>query len=633
MRVALVVIAMLGYGFTLHRRWAWPLETIPLALAAGSIGVLYIAALAGILWAGTWAIVALGLMLGVLECARGGIRRPSTHDIPPGLVIYVVLLATVVWRLQGAAFGGWDEFSHWGLSSKVVIQGHSLITADSPVLFKDYPPGSALFHYLLSAGSGFSETRTYVAHAILALSALAALFAGSGWLAVIATAIFGYFGLYTFSHGLQSLDVDHIVGLFFGCGLGSYFLSKDPGRLARLVPVVFALPLLKNVGLLLAIFLVCAAITDRLLSGRPSKRQVVAMLLLMLAPIAASQTWARHVASLAARPTFPLAVSASGVRNSFSTARSSYRDRATIRAFREALNSTALTPPRTRGPLEVMLGAVGLRDWSHAGLSASGWTCIFGFFALVVVALQPDKPRITRALWWVLWMALCGTCYAFGLLILYLYSFSEYEGVRLASFARYFGIFFLAAGLTVFAWVVSSSRVQGGRRRISQVVMAGLALLMIYSAPDEAIRFAWEGPSGMTEIRSYVHTTLQPVVMGTNKTDRVYMLWQGSTGYEFYVGRYELLPRTANASCWSLGSRRFEGDVWTCPLTPTEWAGRLKEFEFVVLGRVDETFWKEFGELFRSRNGHVFKVEKTADGDGVQLVPAHEASSAILQRQ
>ena len=619
----LLAAAMLGYAVSLHRRWGWPLETLPFALTAASIAVLYGAGLAGILSLGVWGIIAGGLILGLLEFTRGGWKRPAIHTVPPGILMYALLLIAVTLRLQGAAFHGWDEFSHWGLTSKIVIQNHGLVTSDSPVLFKDYPPGSALFHYLLSAGTSFSETRIYVAHAVLALSALAALFVGSGWVGIIATVLFGYFSLYTFSHGLQSLDVDHIVGLFFGCGLGSYFLSRDPDRLTRLIPVAFALPLLKSVGLLLAIFMVGAAITDRLLSGHPSRRQMIVMLLLVLAPITASQTWSRHVKSLNAAPTFPMKISVSGIRDSFSAARSSDRDRATIDAYRAALTSTVVSPRRNNGPFEAVLRAVGLGHWNGTGLSARTWAILFGLFALAIVAVQPDRSSVQRGLSWIAWLALCGVCYAFGLLVLYLYSFAEYEGVRLASFGRYFGIFFLAAGLTVFTWALEATSRGARRSAVSQFMVAGLVLLMVYSAPNAALRFIWVGPSGLTEVRSQVRTALQPAVTRTQTTDRVFTIWQGSTGFEFYVGRYELAPRVTNTGCWSVGTPRFEGDVWTCPKSPEQLRRMLENFDVLVLGRVDEKFWAEFGELFPTGGrGRVFRVAKATGPHQIQLVPS-----------
>ena len=609
MLTVFVGLAIVGYGLVLRRQFAWPVEGVPLALAAGLVGILYLWGLAGLLRPGSYLIVAVGLCLFVFSLARTDWAWRHVRQISPALVVFTVLAAAVSWRLQDAEFAGWDEFSHWGLASKVLIQTHALATTDSPILFKDYPPGSALFHDLLSLGSGFSESRMYFAQAILVLAALTALCVGASWPGALATFAFGYFGLFAFAKGIQSMDVDHLVALFFGCGLGSYFLSRDAGRVARLVPVVFALPLLKNVGLLLAVFMVCAAIADQLLTGRPSRRQMVVILLLAIAPFAASRTWSRHVKALRTPATFSLEISAGSVRNSFSADRSSARDRATIAAFRRALTTTPVGPLRVSQ--EIGLRKFKLPNLNGAGLTVAAWALVFGLVAATLLAVQPDRLARVRMLSSSFWLAACGVCYAFGLLVLYLYSFSEYEGVRLASFARYFGILFLGVGLIVLAWALSGSRNGGWRGAVCKGVVAGLAVGMAYEAPEAAVLFALEPSPNIRDQRRHIQQVLRPALSRAGRGNRVFMVWQGSTGFELYAGRYEAVPVATNLGCWSLGSPRFAGDVWTCRLSPDQWAAMLENFEFVVLGRTDQAFWDDYGGLFKgSRNAAVYKVVK-----------------------
>jgi hypothetical protein len=627
MVTVLVAVAMLGYGLALYRRSGWPVETIPLALAACAIDILYLAGLLGVLRPGAWAIVAVGLVLCALSLRSVTWDPHALREVPPGIVAFVVLVAAVAWRFQGAAFGGWDEFSHWGLTSRVIVQTQALISSDGPILFKDYPPGSALFHYLLTLGRDFSESGMYVAHAVLAIAAVTALCTGSRWPAVLATVTFAYFGLFTLARGLQTLDVDHLVALFFGCGLGSYFLSKDSGRVVRLIPVAFALPLLKNVGLLLAIFMVCAVIADQLLSGRPSRRQLVVMLLLALAPFAASRTWSRHVKALGASPTFSLQITAGSVRDSFSADRSSPRNRATIAAFRSALVSAPVSAPRISTFADQVLEKLKLGTRSGPGLTALACTVILLLFAALIAAIQPDTSGVVRSLSSTFWLAACGVCYGSGLLVLYLFSFSDYEGTRLASFARYFGLLFLGAGLTVFAWALMASRSAGWRGVAGKLAVVGLVLGMVGIAPDDAGYFASRGPHKLTPARARIQKALQPALARAAEGDRIFMVWQGSTGMELYTGRYEVTPRTTNLSCWSLGAPRFEGDVWTCPLSPGEWAAMLENFDFVVLGRVDQGFWEDYGELFHgSRDTKVYKVEKSHAGATLHLSGVFQSS-------
>jgi hypothetical protein len=81
---------------------------------------------------------------------------------------------------------------------------------------------------------------------------------------------------------------------------------------------------------------------------------------------------------------------------------------------------------------------------------------------------------------------------------------------------------------------------------------------------------------------------------------KTYLIWQGSTGLEFHLMAYELTPRLTNAWCWTVGEKFTENDVWTCPLSPKEWADALADYEFVLIGHADEPFWTRYRSLFAS---------------------------------
>jgi hypothetical protein len=618
----LTALAMLGFVVHLHRRFAWPVETIPLPLAAGAITALYAAGLAGHLAAGMYVIVGGGLALGLIELRRGGLTAAASDLATPALLTFALVVILLVWRLHAAVFIGWDEFSHWGLTSKLIVDTDALIGRESAVLLKDYPPGSALFHYLVMWGTGFSEAGSYIAHAVLALSAITALLAGARWPTVLTTMVFGYLGLFTLGRGLQTLDVDHIVALFFGCSLGSYFLSRDPGRALRVVPVLFALPLLKSVGMLLSIFVAGCVITDRLLGRRLSRRDVVVMILLALAPVVASRSWKHHSESIGAATTFPLSLSTARIADSFSNDRATPRDRLTIERFREALGALPISAARTNGPFrQAARRFVGMTG-EAPGLSARSWTILLVVLAAAVIVIQPTRRDRWRLLPATAWLVACGICYTFGLLLLYLYSFTEYEGVRLASFGRYLGIFFFGVAIIMFAWAANGLSGTGWRRKASGLVLGGLTLVFFYAAPGESLRFAIMGPHGISGMRATVKEAVAPVVARAAPEDRIYLVWQATNGFEHFMGRFEVAPRIANRSCWSLGTPRYDGDVWTCSIPPDRWAEVLREYDFVVLGRVDDTFWTEFGELFpRHRSEGVYRVEKMGPKNTTQLIP------------
>jgi len=73
-----------------------------------------------------------------------------------------------------------------------------------------------------------------------------------------------------------------------------------------------------------------------------------------------------------------------------------------------------------------------------------------------------------------------------------------------------------------------------------------------------------------------------------------------------------------NKGCFDIGSQRFPDDVWTCAMSVDQMRDVLRDYDFVLLGPVDEIFWREFGVLFAGRRDSTFfEVDKSGV---VQLV-------------
>jgi hypothetical protein len=622
MTLALVALSMAGYIIALHRRYVWPLPTIPLVLVTGFIGALYIAGLIDFMRPVRLAIVVAGLALLVVAAFRSRRSTTTVSKVPSGIVVFIFCAGLLAWRLQGAAFGEWDEFSHWGLVSKEVVATHRLISADSAVLFKDYPPGAALFHYLATFGSEFSESRAYMAQAIMVFAGFSAMCAASRWPLTIAMFLLGYFGLFVFARGVESLEVDQVVAALFGCGLGAYWVSDDRSAVVRAIPVAFALPLIKSVGLLLGVFMTALIACDQLVRAERSWRQLAAVLLLVASPWIASRTWQSHVEAMHVPPTFAFHPSLAQVVSSLSPNDSTARDRVTVNAFRTALTSQPVGPPVLAGFANYVLAKWGITTWAPTGLTVCHWALVVASFWSLLLILQADRQALVRQVLALVWLVACAICFGFGLLLLYLFSFGEYEGTRLASFSRYFGVVIFGAALVTFAFLLQLNA-KGRRGAAAIPIICFFTAGMTYVAPAEAARLLVEGPKGLTDFRSRVQQVISPALTHVEHSKRIYLISVGSSGFDFYLARYELAPRQTNSGCWSLGPPRFAGDVWSCGLSVEEFARTLREFDFVLLGPVDDTFWTEYGTLFgASKLTGLFKVEKDK---GLRLVaePVH----------
>lgn len=641
-----LLLVILGYCVFVTRLSGWPAATTPFFTVSSIVALLYLFGLAGVLRPGAQAILITSLAV-LLWCCLGS-RRNLGESLrvvsSPGIVCFVLGSLGIWLKVRGAAYSSWDEFATWGILSKEIIRTHALTGPESPLALKDYPPGGALFHYLVVLIGGYSEGITYVAQDLLLLAPLVALLQGLTWRRwplIIATMLFSYLAIFIFGLGLLSVHTDDALGIFFGAGLASYWVSVDrgTGALLRVVPVVFCLPLLKQIGLLFAVLVVVAICLDQIIqtlhrrvAGEPGDarldgrrrafvRVIPALVLVAVSPLVASYTWNHRVKALGLRTTFGTDFSLAELRRSFSASDSTERDRVTIRNFRGALASERLGA-RTRSTatlLDRLLirwtegASGGVRDGYR--LTARG--AIMALIAASVAGLFLQESSRTRWQYatWCVWMMASCAIYLGVLLALYLYSFGEYEGSRVVGFPRYVGTFLLGWSLVVFAIALEAVRRAGGRRMFPAVLLGAIVAGAILVAPGHSVALVRESAPGMSRQRVALRQLAKPVELQVGLDKKVYIIWQRTSGFEHRALAYEIVPRPSNEGCWSVGEPYYAGDAWTCRMTALELARTLRAYDFLLLGRVDDAFRQRFGSLFpqgaRVDAGALFEVDKS----------------------
>jgi hypothetical protein len=194
---------------------------------------------------------------------------------------------------------------------------------------------------------------------------------------------------------------------------------------------------------------------------------------------------------------------------------------------------------------------------------------------------------------------------------LYLFRFGEYEAVRLASYERYLGTYW--AGIALFValitiWLVAgsvSSQTTSGSKTntegVAELVVAGVLVLGLFVlSPVQKLGEFFANPHGYS---SQVRAQFEPVLeqaktAGIKPGDKVWIIAQHTTGFEYWVLRYSLMENQTNSEAWSLGSRADENDVWTVDKSASEWAQELRGYDYVVVLEATESFAEQFGELF-----------------------------------
>jgi hypothetical protein len=612
MGLALVVLSLGGYVLLLGRLTRAPIAALPAVVTSGTILVLYAGALAGVLQPTARIVLAGGIaaLVTALVPLRSGLALARRAAADPG-VAALLFCGLLFWiRMRGAAYHNWDEFSHWGAVTKEILRLDGLPEASSPLRFLSYPPGAALFHYFVARFAGYSEGVTIFAHAILTLSMLVVLLQSLDWsraTAIVATTLGGLLLVFVLGNGLKNVLIDHLVAVYFGGAIAMVLLAPDHPIAAagRALPVLMALPLLKEVGLFLA--LLAAAIIALMLvrekrAARSPRRAVVwaiAGVVLFLGPYLAAKTWSIHVRdagfALAFDPKFP----ALDLARTLAGENRSARDDKIVSSF---------------------YGAWWRHTVQKSGWSALVWIAVLAAAFVIAYWRAPGPEVRARILICSAVLPIGCALYGLGLLTLYLHNFSDYDATHSRQFGRYLSIYLLGWAWVAVAFLRSGSRPLASPRARAIAYAAGAAALVGLIAIVPIPSLEESRPVERPEIRERALEASKRIPPDKS----VFIVWQHSNGFQYWVLRLELSPRRVNPDCWSLGTPADADDAWTCNLKPPEIARLLSSYDYVLVakgnGASAEAIAPFLGGKMDERSWELFAVEKK-EGGTVRLRP------------
>ena len=130
---------------------------LPLPALCGSVVVLYLLSLLGLLQFGHFIIMAVWLAGGVYFGVRAGWRAIRRALFSPGFLLFVggSCFLWVLFALQQPMFTQWDEFTAWGLAPKMVAERAALYVADPINLTASFTyPATSLVSYLFQRVPG-----------------------------------------------------------------------------------------------------------------------------------------------------------------------------------------------------------------------------------------------------------------------------------------------------------------------------------------------------------------------------------------------------------------------------------------------------------------------------------------------
>lgn len=630
-------ISILGWVFFLSIKYKKYATFFPFFVTTCIISILYLGAFTRTLFFTGGLLFMLGLLLPIYTISRLKVTWNDIKSLP--LSFYFLLFFGIVWfffTIHATIFG-WDEF-FWAQFTKAILSTNNFYSTKSAILpaVIIYPPGIPLFQYYFLHFSYFSEGALYFSQGILAFSAISLIFDLVGrnikrlfiFTLAVASALV-YFG-----PGFLSIYNDHILGVVFaGATLASVFILRTNKSKLLLIPVIFALPLIKITGIILSLTVILVVLLDILISNiylirkkEQTKLSTVKLLIIMMVIFGFSaflpmKSWNFYLKSQGVVSNFIPGLSK--IKKSFSS-QATEQEKVIIKNFNNAVISLPMNQQGSDYQFSnqfVKFYLKTIKTINRPGLTIPVWLLIFAIPFVIIIYFHKSKER--RIISLCLYFSLLGGLLIYLLihLLAYMYNFSAFEGMGLASMSRYISSYMLGFALIVIGSVAVYLRDNSrGTKLLGLVSIVVFLYLFIFHTPPLFRLFIPPQVAAQSTnvVREKTRAVSDTINFNTESSSKIWVIYQNTNGWECMMVRYDIVPRKMNGGGgnWSLGEKYGAGDVWTTNLSKEEWGSQLLEegYDYVYLAQVDDNFWNHYSELFedpdKAKSYKLFKVQQ-----------------------
>lgn len=568
-------------------------ECFLLPALAADVLIMYFFALFDCLPIGFWTVAAIKVIIMILiiisliRNPKNWLVRLKEFFVTPGLLFFLIGIFLAFWLPEGKFFTGSDEFGWWGKCIRATIESDSipLISKKTPSTYLNYPPAHQVASYLFFRfwNTDFSEYLCLVCYNIIAISALSTFFKQTSWRNWLLNFTLGC-GLilapYYFRHDFyQSVYVDSILGVIFASAVFLTIKNKNDfvDSIALLLVCSFLI-LIKRSATTLVIFVmllpVVCVIKDLITDLKSHKKIRFETLksahrLLPLLAFLVNWSWALAFSHYC-QQRGKFEVSGITAKKIFDTI---YYN----------------TPWMTERVINNFLSAFFTRnDYDIASLKISTFALGFSIFLITlfhVSAVREQKQRCRLSAITYL-MFVYFLIYSFSLMILYIFIFTPYERVHLASFNRYESTFLLA--LTLF--MIGALLYSENKKRI-----AAQYCLFLFLLPSVWLHYKHKPFVILDRINSEIFGHF---VQNSYPGKKVLVLNQGGIGMDGAIMRYQYAAETFDVI--SIGNSGGNL-VWRKKLTKKQLLQLLKKVDFCYLMRTDTVLVEQYGDLFQDR--------------------------------
>lgn len=283
--------SFLGYSSVIKDKFNVKNSLIPFMLVSTYIFIIAIAARLSLMLESIIIVNIIGIILFLFSLKNIKLIK----SLFPEYMLYFLCIILLYIYLSPKILTMYDDFSHWGLISRLMIQKNSINTSlDSTIYYKSYPQACAYFVYGIVKFLGYSEGHMMFANALIPLYGTFTIM--SVFKNKLINYILGFIIIvFAFLYNIRpySLLVDTILSTnAFGLFVFIYYLDnneKNKKSKYFLIPMLVSLVYTKNSGLFLAIFSAIYIII------KFYKNDIKLVLISLLTIFIANKSWSNHV--------------------------------------------------------------------------------------------------------------------------------------------------------------------------------------------------------------------------------------------------------------------------------------------------------------------------------------------------
>lgn len=592
-------------------------EVLPITCVA-IVAISFLLGMIKLLGISSIVIILISIALYVLAIRKtineNKVSKLLKNTFTPGFVVFMVLSLMFFVALKGKLLDSFDEFSHWGDVVKAMMQINDFASNKlSRSIFKTYPPGMSLFQFFFEklnsiiTGESFSEWMLYYSYYLFEFALIVPICKDFSFkritplITLILTTILVPYTFYT--NAYTAIYIDPFLS-FLLCAGAIELLWHNECDLwfdIRVCSIMFMLVLAKDAGIIFALLIGIAYVIEHILDNNEkitSKKNLIIIASALLSILIPKLLWSLSCMINNAHGLFEAKIDFISLINVLLGKEDSYRI-TVLKKYIEIFLTGGL-----------IIGRAGI-EIVYIVLTMFSLT---GIYIAVNQAVRKNLIKESYAYSSMTMLMSSMIIFIIGMVIIYMYKFSEPEAIGLASMWRYLCIVYLAAWLFIN---VSLIRTFDEIIDKTKTVCLLLICLMFISAPLEIIvpYFTRANVKASINIRSEYQELINKTNEIVEPGSTVWYVSQNTDGLDRLIYKFSIRPSYQRNSQWVIGKPRYEGDSLSLDISAKEWMEDLKDnYDYVAIYTLNDAFSDNFSEVFKNYKeigeNRIYKVDK-----------------------